>query len=309
MRVPDELLKRHFGGYILETNSILSQADLDKVISLKQSRKPVTIIEPARGWMPVDFRELWEHRDLLYFFTWRDIKVRYKQTILGFAWAIIQPLTAMLIFTLFFGSLANIPSDGIPYPIFAYAALLPWTLFSESIIRSTNSVVMNANILKKVYFPRIALPVSSVLSPLLDFAIAFTILVLMMAYYNIVPTLNIVWLPLFILLTVITSLGIGLWLSALNSRYRDFQYVVPFIIQIWMFASPVVYPASMVPSSYQFLYSLNPMTGVIEGFRWTLLGTGSPNFIIYVSAAISVIIMVTGAFFFRRMEKTFADEV
>ncbi|MGA9141987.1 MAG: ABC transporter permease, partial [Methanocella sp.] len=237
------------------------------------------------------------------------VKVRYKQTFLGFAWAVIQPLTAMVIFTLFFGNLANMPSDGIKYPVFAYAALLPWTLFSESVVRSTNSVVMNANILKKVYFPRIALPIASVLSPLVDFVFAFFILGLLMIYYGIVPTMNIVWLPLFILLAVVTSLGIGLWLSALNSRYRDFQYVVPFMIQIWMFASPVVYSSSMVPASYQLFFGLNPMTGVIEGFRWTLLGSGSPGAIVFVSAAISVIILVTGAFFFRRMEKTFADEV
>lgn len=293
----------------METDSGFLPVDVKKPNISSQSRKPMTVIEPTKGWMPVDLHELWEHRDLLYFFTWRDIKVRYKQTLLGFTWAIIQPLTAMLIFTLFFGSLAKIPSDGVPYPIFAYVALLPWTLFAESITRSTNSVVMNANILKKVYFPRIALPVSSVLSPLMDFAIAFIILVLMMAYYGITPTLNIIWLPLFILLAVVTSMGIGLWLSALNSRYRDFQYVVPFLVQIWMFASPVVYPASMVPSSYQLLYGLNPMTGVIEGFRWTLLGSGSPGTTVFVSAAISMIILITGAFFFRRMEKTFADEV
>ena len=273
------------------------------------NKTPVTIIKPSKGWLPVDLHELWEYRDLLYFFVWRDIKIRYKQTFLGFAWALIQPLLAMIIFTLFFGNLAKIPSDGIPYPIFTYAALLPWTLFSESLTRSTNSMVTNANIIQKVYFPRVALPISSVLSPLLDFGIAFTILILMMVYYSIMPTTNIILLPAFILLAVITSLGIGLWTSALNAMYRDFQYVIPFIIQIWMYASPVVYPVSMIPEKYQFLYGLNPMAGVIEGFRWVVLGADAPKSVIIVSVAISILILVSGAFFFQHMQKTFADEV
>lgn len=270
---------------------------------------PVTIIKPSKGWMPINLRELWEFRDLLYFFTWRDIKLRYKQTVLGFAWAIIQPFFAMVIFTLFFGNLAKMPSDGVPYPIFAYAALLPWTMFSESIIRSTNTMVVNSNIIKKVYFPRMALPISSVLSPVLDFTIAFVILILMMIYYGMIPTLNVIWLPIFLLLALATSLGVGLWTSALNAKYRDIQYVVPFMIQIWMFASPVVYASSMIPAQYQFLYGLNPMAGVIEGFRWSLLGTNAPGMVILASVIVSVVILVSGAFYFRRMEKTFADEV
>lgn len=270
---------------------------------------PITIIKPSKGWMPINLQELWEFRDLLYFFTWRDIKVRYKQTVLGFAWAIIQPFLAMVIFTVFFGNLAKMPSDGIPYPIFAYTALLPWTLFSESITRSTNSMVMNSNIIKKVYFPRMALPISSVLSPVLDFAIAFIILILMMIYYGIVPTFNVIWLPAFVLLAIATSLGVGLWTSALNAKYRDIQYVVPFMVQIWMFASPVVYAASMIPAQYQLLYGLNPMAGVIEGFRWSMLGTNAPGMVIIASVIVSVVILVSGAFYFRRMEKTFADEV
>ncbi len=270
---------------------------------------PVTIIKPSKGWMPINLHELWEFRDLLYFFTWRDIKVRYKQTVLGFAWAIMQPFFAMIIFSIFFGSLANLPSDGIPYPIFAYAALLPWTLFSESITRSTNTMVTNSNIIKKVYFPRMALPISSVLSPVIDFTIAFVILILMMIYYGIMPTINVVLLPLFLMLAIATSLGIGLWTSALNAKYRDIQYVVPFMLQILMFASPVVYAASMIPAKYQFLYGLNPMAGVIEGFRWSLLGTDSPGMIILASVIVSVVLLVSGAFYFRRMEKTFADEV
>jgi ABC-type polysaccharide/polyol phosphate export systems, permease component len=270
---------------------------------------PLTVIKPTRGLLPIDLHELWDFRDLLYFFIWRDIKIRYKQTALGFAWAIIQPLFAMIVFTIFFGSLANLPSDGIPYPIFAYSALLPWTLFAESINRSTSTMVTNANIIKKVYFPRVALPISSALSPLVDFAIAFIILILMMVYYGIIPNGNIVFLPLFILLAIATALGIGLWTSALNAMYRDFQYVIPFLIQIWMFASPVVYTASMIPAKYQLIYGLNPMTGVIEGFRWTLLGSNPPGEVILVSAAISIIILVGGAFFFRSTQRTFADEV
>jgi lipopolysaccharide transport system permease protein len=279
------------------------------VFSPDPVKVPLTRIEPTKKWVPINLKELWEFRDLLYFFTWRDIKIRYKQTALGFMWAIIQPLMAMVIFTVFFGGLAKIPSDGIPYPIFAYTALLPWTLFAESITRSTNSMVTNAHIIKKVYFPRVALPISSVLSPLLDFAIAFIILIVLMVYYGIVPTLNIVWLPAFILLAVLTALGIGLWTSALNAMYRDFQYVVPFMVQMWMFASPIAYPASLVPSSYQLLYGLNPMTGVIEGFRWALLGANAPSAIILVSTFISIILVISGAFFFRRMQRTFADEV
>ncbi len=276
----------------MDMGTVASSASGEQKADLPTGDKtPVTVIEKTRGWLPIDLRELWDFRDLLYFFTLRDIKIRYKQTILGFAWAIIQPLLAMLIFTLFFGRLAGLPSDGIPYPIFAYTALLPWTLFSESIIRSTNTMVTNSNIIKKVYFPRVALPLSSVLSPLVDFAIAFGILILMMIYYGIMPTINIVWLPFFILLVMITSLGIGLWTSALNTMYRDFQYVVPFMMQIWMFASPVVYAASMIPPDYQLLYGLNPMAGVIEGFRWALLGSTAPGVIVLVSAAISITIL------------------
>lgn len=269
----------------------------------------VTIIKPSKGWMPINLHELWEFRDLLYFFTWRDIKVRYKQTVLGFAWALIQPFFAMIVFTIFFGNLAKIPSDGIPYPIFSYAALLPWTLFSEGIIRSTNSMVANSNIIQKVYFPRLALPISSILSPLVDFIIAFTILIGMMFFYGIMPTINVILLPFFIIMAVITALGIGLWTSALNIKFRDVQYVIPFMIQLLLFASPVVYPVSMIPGPYQIIYGLNPMAGVIEGFRWAILGTAAPGSVILVSAIISIALLISGAFFFRRTEKTFADEV
>jgi lipopolysaccharide transport system permease protein len=247
-------------------------------------------------------------RTLITFVT-RDIKVRYKQTVLGAAWAIIQPLFMMVVFSLFFGRLAKIPSEGIPYPIFSYAALLPWTLFAEGISRSTNSMISNANIMTKVYFPRLIMPVSGVISPLVDFSIAFVILLVMMLYFGFVPTWNVLWLPVFMLLALMTSLGVGLWLSALNVQYRDFQYTVPFLIQLWLFASPVVYPSTLLPQPYRTIYGLNPMAGVIEGFRWALLGTTPPSSMMAVSAVIVLVILISGAFYFKHMEKTFADVV
>ncbi len=270
---------------------------------------PVKFIRPLDGWLSIDLKELWEYRELVYTFAMRDIKVRYKQTALGAAWAVIQPFMMMVVFTIFFGKLAKIPSEGIPYPLFSYAALLPWTLFSEGITRSTNSMITNANIMTKVYFPRLVMPISGILSPLIDFIIAFVILIVMMLYYGFVPTINIIWLPLFILLALMTSLGVGLWLSAFNVQYRDFQYTLPFLIQLWLFASPVVYPSNLLPESYRWLYGLNPMAGVIEGFRWTLLGTNPPSKMIAFSAIIVFVLLVSGAYYFKRMEKTFADVV
>jgi lipopolysaccharide transport system permease protein len=266
-------------------------------------------ISPPKKWIPVNLRELWNYRELLSSFTWRDIKIRYKQTALGFLWAIIQPLFMMIIFTVFFGRLAKIPSDGIPYPLFVLAALLPWTLFAEGITRSTSSMITNANIMTKVYFPRLIMPFSGVLSPLVDFVFSFSILIVMMALYGFVPTPNILFLPLFILLALATSLGLGLWLSALNVQYRDFQYTIPFMIQLGLFASPVVYPASLVPESVRFLYGLNPMAGVIEGFRWALLGAEMPGAMILVSVGVVVVLLVSGAFYFRKMEQYYADVV
>jgi lipopolysaccharide transport system permease protein len=266
-------------------------------------------ISPPKKWIPVNLPELWNYRELLYTFTWRDVKVRYKQTALGFLWAVIQPLCMMLIFTVFFGRLAKIPSDGIPYPLFVLAALLPWTLFAEGLTRSTNGMVANANIMTKVYFPRLITPLSGILSPLVDFVFSFFILVVMMAWYGFIPTINIIFLPLFILLALATSLGIGLWLSALNVQYRDFEYTIPFMIQLWLFASPVVYPASLVPESVRFLYGLNPMAGVIEGFRWALLGTEVPGAMILVSVGMVALLLVSGAFYFRKMEQYYADVV
>jgi lipopolysaccharide transport system permease protein len=271
--------------------------------------EPTIKIRPPRRWVPVNFHELWEYRELLYSFVSRDVKIRYKQTVLGFLWAIIQPLFLMVVFSLFFGRLAQVPSDGIPYPLFSFAALLPWTLFAEGLTRSSTSMVNNANIMTKVYFPRLIMPISGILSPLVDFIIAFVILLLMMAYYGFVPTIAIVLFPFFILLALMTSLSVGLWFSALNVKYRDFQYTIPFIIQIWLFASPVVYPVSMLPPSWQYIYALNPMVGVIEGFRWALLGTKPPDFLILVSAVVVVLLLVGGLFYFKRMEQYFADVV
>lgn len=270
---------------------------------------PSLIIRPPRKWVPVDLHELWNYRELLISFTMRDIKIRYKQTALGFLWAIIQPLFMMVIFTIIFGSYAKIPSDGIPYPLFCFAGLLPWMLFSEGLTRSTMSMVANSNIMTKVYFPRLVMPISGILSPLMDFGVSILILILMMAYYGFVPTINIVFLPLFILLALATSLGIGLWLSALNVKYRDFQYTLPFIIQFWMYASPVVYPASMLPEPIRALYGLNPMAGVIEGFRWALFGTEIPGMMIFVSVVVVALLLISGMFYFRSMEQYYADIV
>jgi lipopolysaccharide transport system permease protein len=270
---------------------------------------PTLIIRPPKKWVPVDLHELWHYRELLISFTMRDIMIRYKQTALGFLWAVIQPLFMMVIFTIIFGSFAKIPSDGVPYPLFTFAALLPWMLFSEGLSRSTLSMVANSSIMTKVYFPRLIMPISGILSPLVDFAVSISILILMMIYYGFVPTINIVLLPLFILLALATSLGIGLWLSALNVKYRDFQYTVPFIIQLWMYASPVVYPASMIPEAIRPLYGLNPMSGVIEGFRWALLGTEIPSSMIFVSVGVVVVLLVSGMYYFRRMEQYYADIV
>lgn len=270
---------------------------------------PYISIRPPKKWVPIDLHELWEYRELLSSFILRDVKIRYKQTALGFLWVIIQPLFMMLIFTIIFGGFAKIPSDGVPYPLFNFSALLPWTLFSEGLTRSTTSMVTNANIMTKVYFPRLVIPVSGILSPLVDFFIAFLILILMMAYYGFVPTIAIVLLPLFIMLALATSLAVGLWLSALNVKYRDFQYTLPFIIQLGLYASPVVYSSSIIPEQYRLLYGLNPMVGVIEGFRWALLGAKPPGSMILVSVGVVIILLIGGLFYYKRMEQYFADVV
>ncbi len=271
---------------------------------------PVTVIRPRPGWVPLDFRELWAYRELLYFLVWRDIKVRYKQTALGAAWAIIQPFATMVVFSLFFGKLAQIPSDGVPYPIFSYAALVPWTFFAYGLSQSSNSLVGSANLITKVYFPRLVVPISAVLGGVVDFALAFTVLLGMMVFYGIVPTANVVWLPALLLLAFVTALGIGFWFSALNVKFRDVRYMLPFVVQFWLFATPIAYPSSLLPEPWRVLYGINPMAGVVEGFRWALLGTETaPGSIIAVSSLVAVGLLVGGAFYFRRMEKTFADVV
>jgi len=274
------------------------------------ARLPVTIIEPSRGWISLKLKELIEYRDLLFFLAWRDVSVRYKQTVLGAAWAIIQPFFSMVVFSIFFGRLAKIPSDGLPYPIFSYAAMLPWQYFATATTRSSSSLVGSSNLLTKVYFPRLVIPLASVLPAMIDFAIAFVVLLGMMAYYGIAPTWNVLCLPLFLLLALTTALGVGLWLSAMNVQYRDIRYAVPFLVQFWMFASPVTYPSSLVPEHWRALYGINPMASVIEGFRWALLNTETgPGPMTAVSVAAALALLVSGAYYFRRMEKSFADVV
>ncbi|MEW6192551.1 MAG: ABC transporter permease [Bacillota bacterium] len=275
----------------------------------KAAEPPVTVIKPTRGWRIINWRELWEYRELLYFFIWRDIKVRYKQTVLGAAWAIIQPFFTMVVFSLFFGHLARLPSDGLPYPIFYYTALLPWMYFANALSSVTNTIVENQRVITKVYFPRIILPVSVVFSGLVDFGIAFTVLLGMMLFYKTFPTAAILTMPLFLLLAVATALGVGLWLAALNAIYRDVRYVVPFLIQFWMFASPVAYSSSLIPEKWRALYGLNPMAGVIEGFRWAVLGQGHPPTLLSVSVAAVLLVLAGGLLYFRKMEGTVADVV
>jgi len=267
-------------------------------------------IEPAHGWTGISLRELWEYRELLYFLTWRDIKVRYKQTALGAAWAIIQPFFMMVVFTLFFGRLARVPSDGIPYPVFAFCALLPWQLFAHALTESSNSLVGSQNLITKVYFPRLVIPISAVLGGILDFAIAFVILLLMMAYYGIVPGWAVLTLPAFLLLALMTALAVGLWLSALNVKYRDVRYTLNFLVQFWLFATPVAYPSSLIPERFRAFYGLNPMAGVVEGFRWALLGKAEPvGTMLWVSITVVVLLLIGGLYYFRRMEQEFADVV
>ncbi len=271
---------------------------------------PVKRIKPSRGWVPLNLTELWHYRELLYFLCWRDIKVRYKQTVLGAAWAIIQPLLIMLIFSLFFGRLAKMPSDGLPYPIFAFAALVPWTFFAYGVTQASNSLVSFPDLVKKVYFPRLTMPIATVLAGGVDFVLAFVVLLGMMLFYGVIPTVNIIWLPLFLLLSLVTSLGVSLWLSALNVGYRDVRYTIPFLVQLWMFATPIAYPSSLLEEPWRSIYALNPMVGVVEGFRWALLGADTaPGPMILVSSAMAVVLLIGGAFYFRRMEATFADVI
>ena len=275
------------------------------------SEVPFTIIRPSRGWVSLDLRELWEYRELLYFLVWRNIKVRYKQTVLGAAWAILQPVLTMVVFSVFFGRLANVPSDGFPYPIFNYTALLPWQLFARAVTDSSNSLVTNQRLITKVYFPRLVIPISAVLAGLVDFGIAFLVLLGMMFYYRIRLTVYIWTLPLFILLAMGAALAVGLWMSALNVKYRDVHHIVPFITQLWFYATPIAYSSSLVPEGFRALYGLNPLVGVVEGFRWALLGSQAwgTRTLVVVSALAVVLLLVGGLVYFRRMERTFADVV
>jgi lipopolysaccharide transport system permease protein len=267
-------------------------------------------IERPRAWLELRLREVWTYRELLYFFVWRDLKVRYEQTVIGVAWVVLQPLMSMGVFTIFFGRLAKLPSDGLPYPVFYFAALAPWTYFSTAMTTATNVVVVNQRVITKVYFPRLILPLSSVTSGLVDFGIAFAVLLVLVLGYGLRPGVHAIWLPFLMLLALATALGVGLWLSALNALYRDVQYVMPFLVQFWMLASPVAYPSSLVPAKWRWLYGLNPMAGVIEGFRWALTGHGqAPGALLFASAGAVVLLLVGGVLFFQRMEGTLADFV
>ena len=267
-------------------------------------------IAPSHGLLNLRLREVWEYRELLYFFVWRDIKVRYKQTAIGAAWAVLQPFMTMVVFSLFFGRLAKIPANGLPYPVFYYCALLPWIYFAGALQSATNVVVEQQRVITKIYFPRVVLPISAVLGGLVDFAISFVVLLALMAYYGIAPTAATLWLPAFLILAILTALGVGLWLSALNAFYRDVRYVVPFLVQFWMFASPVAYPSSLVPEKWQWLYGLNPMAGVIEGFRWALTGQGlPPGPMMLASAAAVFVVLISGLIYYRAMEGSIADVV
>ena len=277
---------------------------------MRESAAQVTIIEPKKGWVPVDLREIWDYRELLYFLTKRDIKVRYKQTILGGLWAVIQPAFTMIVFTLFFGRLARVPSDGLPYPIFVYAGLLPWTYFANAVSTSGNSLVGSANLITKVYFPRLMVPASAALAGLLDFFIALLVLAALMVYYQFLPGAGILLFPFLVALTFLCTVGVGLWLSALNVQYRDIRYAIPFLIQIWMFLSPVIYPVSLLKDKYQWLLALNPMGGVIHAYRASLLGHQPIDWpLLGLSALIIIALFLGGLYYFRRMEKVFADVV
>ena len=280
--------------------------------TLEQKKKlPVAIIKPSKGWVGLKLNDLWIYRELVYFLTWRDIKVRYKQSVLGILWAILKPFMAMVVFTIFFGNFAKIPSDGVPYPIFSYTATLPWELFAAALGVASRSMVSNSNMVSKIYFPRMIIPLASVMSSVVDFFIGFTILIGMMIFYKVTPSIAILWLPLLILLALVTALGVGFWSSALMVRYRDVGYIMPFIANLWMYLTPVVYPSSMIPEKWRLLYALNPMTGVVEGFRYALLGTTQSISagMLLVSSAIAVIVLISGMFYFRRMEKQFADMI
>jgi len=275
-----------------------------------QSNYPTVYLKPSKGWLALNLKEIWRYRELIYFLTWRDIKVRYKQAVLGITWALLQPILTMAITSVVFGYLLKVSSGDIPYPVFVLSALLPWHLFSTSLQKSSHSLVGNANLLTKIYFPRLIIPLSSVLAVMVDFAISFIVLISMMLIYKTYPTWQMFWLIPLTFLAVLAALAVGLWLSALNVQYRDVQHMVPFIIQIWMYASPIVYPIETIPAGiWRNLYGLNPMVGVVQGFRWALFGGIAPDMTMLISVGVVLILFVSGLYYFRRMEKTFADIV
>lgn len=278
-------------------------------MSVKIESKTI-LIKPSRGWAALNLKDLWIYRELVYFMTWRDLKVRYKQTLLGASWAVLQPFLTMVVFSIFFGELAKVPSDNIPYPIFSFTALLPWTLFSKALTDASKSLVSSSHMITKVYFPRIILPLASILAGVVDFLVAFVVLLGMMVFYGIAPTVKIWTLPLFLLLALVTALGVGLWLSALNVLYRDINYATHFITQFWMFITPIAYSSSMIPEQWKLVYAINPMAGVVNGFRWALLGVGeAPGATLLVSTSVAILLLISGLFYFRRMERLFADMV
>ena len=295
-------------------SEVMTYQDTAAGPALQLTQAPTIVIEPTRGWASLQLRRVWEYRELLYFLVWRDVKVRYKQTALGAAWIVLQPLVSMVVFSLLFGGLLKVPSGDVPYPVFAYAALLPWNYFAASLNRSSTSLVGSANLITKVYFPRLVIPISGVLSGLVDFGVAFVVLIGLLAYYGVAPTAAVLWLPGFLLLAVLTALAFGLWLSALNVRYRDINHLIPFLIQIWMYVTPVIYGSTLVPERFRFLLSLNPMTGVVEGFRWALLGSQlaeaqPPGMLFVASVGITLAVLLGGMVFFRNTERTFADVI
>lgn len=272
----------------------------------------ITYLKPAKGLAALNLKDLWDYRELIYFLTWRDLKVRYKQTVLGFTWVILQPLINMVVFTILFGQLLKVPTDGIPYPIFSFAALLPWLYFAGSLTRSSTTLVGSANLISKVFFPRMVIPIAGVLSGIVDFLVSLIVLIGMMLFYKIIPTWNLLLLPVFLFLAMLTALGFGLWFSALNVRFRDVNHLVPFIIEIWKYATPVIYGATLIPERFRFLLGLNPMTGVVEGFRWAILGSKyvesfDPGPLFFISISITLVVLISGVIFFRNTERTFAD--
>jgi len=294
----------------MDREHVLPSGTVAPRVGQESSVLPKFVIQPSRGWGRLNLGELWAHRELVYFLIWRDIKVRYKQTALGASWAILQPVLTMLIFSVFFGRLAKVPSDGVPYPLFSFVGLVPWMFFSNGMTVASNSLVHHANLLTKVYFPRMAIPLSTVVAGVVDFILGFIVMLGLIAWYGIVPTAAVVFLPFFLLLALTTCLGVSLWLAAVNVQFRDIRYTMPFLTQFWMFATPIAYPSSLLSEPWRTFYGLNPMVGVVEGFRWALLGVDTaPGKMLIASSIVAVCFLVSGAFYFRRMERTFADVV